>query len=152
MNKGDKIVIETVENLLTTLEEHSSGKYLDSNEYGAGTFISMDENEIVYYDPDADWTYHVNRKYVIWWGEGDKGEYFEDKVKENQNIDAIGVYEKLPLRTILNGIVVKDQLRINNEQDAFTMNVLDAKNRVTIRIFKDNFQDFIDELYRVVIE
>ncbi len=146
MNKGDRIVIETVENLLTNLEEHSRGRNLDLNEYGAGTFISMDENEIVYYDPDADWTYHVNRKFVIWWADGDF-----DEVKENQNIDAIGVYDKLPLRD-LNGIVVKDQLKINNEKDAFTLNVSDDKNKVTIRIFKDNLQDFIDELNRVVIE
>ena len=151
MNKGDRIVIETVENLLTNLEEHSRGGSLDLNEYGAGTFISMDETEIVYYDPDADWTYHVHRKFVIWWAEGDKGEYFEDKVDENENIDAIGMYDKLPLRN-LNGIVVKDQLRINNEKDAFTLNVSDDKNKVTIRIFKDNLQDFIDELNRVVIE
>ena len=39
MNKGDRIVIETAENLLTNLEEHSRGRNLDLNEYGAGTFI-----------------------------------------------------------------------------------------------------------------
>ena len=77
-----------------------------------------------------------------------------NKVKENQNIEVkglyLGKYNKLPLQ--LQGMTVKDKLWITSANDTFSLHVSDGKNRLTLTISKDNLQDFIDELYRVVIE
>lgn len=72
--------------------------------------------------------------------------------KENNNIEVkgtyLGEYDKLPLR--LQGMTVIGKLWMTAANDTFSIHVSDGKNRLTLTISKDNLQDFIHDLNRVV--
>ena len=78
MNKSDTISLALVDTLLYTHEEHYKHHYSGTNFeqalYNVGEFISENEYEIVYFDWEMKTKVHANKKYIIWWAEGDVGD------------------------------------------------------------------------------